>query len=466
MNNLSSSNYQKPAASAAEVSKIEEAPYSVTYSGNDEDITQMPIVGTLSLSDQAVSMKVSDKRVHYTDLAAQVDADGVLREDVKTFGGPRGSTDGWSPNIKRRFFLTVRQLDLTPIRNSPHPLAFAVAKFPKTVRTNREIGKKCLEKVAAALKHKLGGMLAYPMIWNFEVHWDGNLHINLLLALPVGMEHWLRTKWRTISGHEEAARAGDVLHVTRFRDHDENGNELSFEDKFYNAAAYMAGLGEMLGFIKAHQYEIPEDWAPPGVGSGRMWGARGLRRAKVATYPIQNIAQKQAIEGYMAVHCPERLTEYTDPETGEVTIFNDGAFSPTRRAGSIQCLAVTPDMHDAILDLLEMYAPQNLSENTDVVTAEIPPAPWEREDFDVDAFTTWLGEAEGPYPEPRGVLDDTEDIRELLALCGITAEDGVAAVNGADVLAPVGFSVEEEQRTDRGGRCARQQRRRRHGVSA
>lgn len=465
-----------------QVTTTEAVSYSGTYLGNSLDMrgytgsalvhpvvakqsVEVPFVGgTLALSSQAVGMRLNDNRIPYTNLEAQVDSDGVICEDVQTFGGPRSKTDGWSSRIQRRMFLTIRQLDLAPIRNSPDPLALIVFKFPKTIRTNRELVNKEMDRLIAAIKYKLGGMRAYPLVWNIEFHWDENAHFNFLLAFPSSSYEWLLKKWTKIAKFSADAKASDVLNVTRFADFDEAGNELSFEDKFYNAAAYMAGLGPLLGHIKAHQYDVPEDWAAAGEGSGRMWGARGLGRAKISTYPIENLAQKQAIDEYMAIHCPEKLSEYRDPKTGEVTIFNDGSFSPTRRAGSIQCLAVTEQMNEDLLDLLELYA---TPEHTDDLIAEISvgapaggaqwsaPALWEREDYDADAFLAWLDEAESDDQDFRGELAAEAEVlpySALLALLGITEDNKPLEAPVTDFLAERGFSSMEQRKAERTAR--------------
>lgn len=376
---------------------------------------------TVAISSQAVSMSVAETRTHYTHIDGNEAAKG---QKPSTFGGPRSLTGGWTSRIKRRMFLTVRQLDLSPIKNSPDPLALIVFKFPKNVRTNRDMATKAMERLVAALKYRLGKMRAYPLIWNFEFHWDENVHFNFLLAFPSSSVAWLIKKWAKIAAHGADASDSEVLHVTRFSDFDDDGNELSFEDKFYNATAYMCGLGDLLGFVKAHQYDVPEDWSPPGVGSGRMWGARGLRRAIVATYPVENLAQKSAIEAYMSPHCKQKLVQYWNPVTNELTTFNDGAFSPSRRAGSIQCLAVTEKMHEDILDLLELHssaevhvdAPPHSSAaaveqdgffvydyaepaNFRLLAAQarrrMAPAFWERDGFDVDSFIASMDASDG-----------------------------------------------------------------------
>jgi hypothetical protein len=156
--------------------------------------------------------------------------------------------------------------------------------------------------------------------------------------------------------HAAGSSEIDVLHITRPAEVDDDGCIRDFQNQFYSVAAYMAGLGDMLGFVKGHQYDVPDDWAPAGEGAGRMWGVQGMGRSKVSTYPIENIDQKKAIEAYLRQFCPEKWTEYTDPTTRKVTMFNDGAFSETRRAGSLQCLMVTTEMHEHILNLLELHA--------------------------------------------------------------------------------------------------------------
>lgn len=70
-----------------------------------------------------------------------------------------------------------------------------------------------------------------------------------------------------------------------------------------------------------------------------------------------------------------------------------------------------------------------------VAFMEIPPAPWEREYFDVEAFTAWLDEPESDDQDHREVLEPVEDVRplsELLELCGFTADEQARAVKTAE----------------------------------
>lgn len=336
-----------------------------SYSGtnlrkNDDNV--VPFVGgTLAVSDKAVQSTFLDTRTHYTHQTdATVTVSSKQTEDIcdeyKTFGGPRSITGGWSARIRRRFFLTVKQYDLTPIEQSPYALAFIVLKFPKHVRTNRSVVATALERLLEAIRYKLGNKKAYPLVWNLEFGWDGLAHINLLLAFPESSYGWLAKKWKKIAGHASSADNLDALHVTRPAEFDDDGSLRDFDNQFYSFVAYMAGIGDLLSFVKAHQYNVPKDWVADGEGTGRMWGVRGMGRAKVSTYPIENVAQKLALEEYLRQFCQEKLVEYADARTGEVTVFNDGAFSETRRAGSLQCLMVTPEMHETILDILEQHA--------------------------------------------------------------------------------------------------------------
>lgn len=426
--------------------------YSGTYSGTlvpnpdmaalklDHPVqsVEVPFVGaTLSLGSKSVGMKVADTRIHYTNLEAQIDADGVICEDVKTFGGPRGVTGGYSARIQRRMFLSIRQFDISAIKNSADPLALIVFKFPEVIRTNRDLASKAMEKLIAAIKYKLGKMKAYPLVWNWEFHWSENVHFNFLMAFPSTSFDWLVKKWSEIAGHAADALGSNVLHVSRFADFDDAGNEISFEEQFYSAAAYMAGLGELLGRAKAHQYDIPEDWTAPGVGSGRMWGARGLKRAKVVTYPVENLAQKQAIEVYMAPRCAKKLVEYWNPATGETTVFNDGAFSPSRRAGSVQCLDVTEEMHEDILDLLELHATPVVVELVPEFTEDYAEEPnarllaaqarrlmrsfWEQDGFDAAEFMAAQDEDLTAPPMTDADVEAAEVRRPLSELLGDAA---------------------------------------------
>lgn len=357
--------------------------YSGTYLRNNADGSIIPETGmaqnavgttpesipfsgaTVSMGPLSVGMRVADSRTHYTNAVSDhTDSDNdanqsqneAICEEAKTFGGPRSVTSGWSNRIQRRFFLTVKQYDLTPVEQSVDPLAFIVLKFPEGMRTNKELVNRALRSLFEAIRYKLGNRSGYPLVWNIEFTWLGVAHINLLLAFPETSYDWLLRTWTKRAKHAAGTAEIDVLHVTRPGEVDAEGCLRDFQNKFFSFVAYMAGLGDVLGFVKAHQYNVPGDWADEGTGSGRMWGVQGMGRAKVSTYPIENIKQKEAIQAYLRQFCPEKLVEYTDPKTGVVTVYNDGAFSETRRAGSLQCLMVTAEMHDRILDLLERHA--------------------------------------------------------------------------------------------------------------